>query len=375
MTSLIEKARELDAEYNLRSICKSKNINEWSFHKPMNSNSRTYLTDSDRYALNDGFMLFTFFNPRELMYALQHPNASNIWKYEDRVAPYRLNDFDGYMHSGDMDFSLSFITNSYGSQGDTLRLAFNYSINELMLWDYFDGLRMADLDIVLLIYENGTVFDASGTRGLWVYKICSMQDYDDKLNITIPNDLGDDTYEIRLAFTTATQFMDNKECLYNNQQTTWVGNWYAMPELCKTLMTVTSNPPTPGGPGNVFDYVDFESFTYCNFSFVSPLLFYIHITNEIELTDNTKDYTVTVNYYYTNRRRGELLLYNDTFVLDSNNLTQTENIRYNTNIEVMSDAQLNNDIINIKIYASIKDNVTDSTQTQSWSKNIEKTVI
>ena len=376
MTSLNNISKTLKAEYDLRSICTSNNINKWSFKKPMNSDKVTSLTDSDRYELNDGFTLFTFNNPRKLLYQLQHPNVSNIWKYTDREAPYRLTDFEGYNHSGDMDFSLSFMTSSSGSANTTLKLAFNYDIPTLLKWEYFRGHR-DNIDIVYLIYDYGTVYDASETTGVWVYKLCKMIDFDDNLTLKIPSSLSQGIYEVRLAFSTAADTnLSDGECLYNNNNTNWVGDWWALPEMTKTMMNVTtSGGGGGGGVGDLFDCVDFSIFNYCDYFFATPLLTSIEFRNMITLSDTHKDLHINVTYKYDNAVGGEVILGSASFDLNEGDVYKLVTVQYNDRIYVMSDAQLDNDKINIKTYAVIEDNDSGAIQTRTWSTNVDKTTI
>lgn len=370
MKNLIDIANTLNCNYDLYSCCTSNSINQWSFYKPINHTSIKALTQQDFYRANDGFFLFTFSNPSRMIYELQNPNASNIWTYEDRVAPFRLTDFEKY-NTDTLDFSLSWVNTSSGRVGDTLKFSYNFDIYSLIQWNYFEGVR-SYVDVVALVYESGTQFDSGGTRGCWVCKIVSMVDFDDNLRITIPSGLSDGIYEARLCFSTATSSMSDGEWLYYNQSSQITGNWYALPEQCKATFNVSGTPgPTPGG--DLFDAVEFNNWLLMKFEFFDPYIYDLMFRNMVVLNDTHKDLDVYISYAYTNARQGEVFLGGYTFPLNEVYLYKINEVTYAGPIEAMSTAQLDNDIINIKMFASITDKSTHVSQTRTWAVNVEKT--
>lgn len=362
-------ATQLDTIADVASVCQSSNINPWTFYKPVNHQSIKALTQQDFYKVNDGFFLFTFNNPSRMIYELQNPNASNIWTYEDRVAPFRLTDFEEY-NTATLDFGLSWVNASSGRVGDILRLGYNFDIYSLLQWNYFEGVR-SYVDIVLLIYEAGTVFNAGGTTGVWVYKVMSMVDFDDRINLTIPSQLSNGLYEARLCFSTATSSMSDKECVRYNENSTLFGTWYAMPQQCVVSFSVTSTPPSPST--DFFNYVDFDNFLSCSFDYYSPYIYGLAFRNMVVLDDTHQDFDVYVSYSYTNARYGEVVLGSYSFPLNEGDLYKINDVSYADSIEVMSDAELDDGFISIKIFASITNNATHESQTRTWSKKIERT--
>ena len=379
MISLNEIAATLDALHDVTSVCQSPNVNKWSFYKPVNSEKIIQLTDRDIYQSNDGFMLYVFNNPSIMIYELQNPNASNIWSYEDRVAPFRLADFAGYNHTGGMDFNLSWLNTSEGQAGDSLRLDYNFNIQQFINnWAYFEGVR-SYVDVVLLIYNQGTIFNSDGTTPVWVYKVISMMDFEDHINLVIPNVLSYGSYEVRLCFSTATTGWSDGECQRYNESSQLLGSWYAMPHQCVTTFTVTSSPgPGPGpGPGpsptDFFDWVDFDTFPRCSFDYYDPDLANIDIVHSISIIDTTKDLRVYIEYSYENTIQGEVSWGSYSFPLNEGDLFKTIRIQRPGPIETMVDAHLPDDIISIKIHAVVTNNETQVSQSKTWIQQIEKT--
>ena len=375
MISLTDIAIMLGEVPTLSDVAQSSNVNQWSFYKPINSEKIIQLTEQDIYQANDGFMLYVFNNPSRMIYELQNPNASNIWSYEDRVAPFRLTDFEGYNHLGGMDFNLSWVNTSSGAVGDNLRLEFNFDIQELISnWKYFEGVR-SYVDIVLLIYEQGTQFNSGGTTPVWVYKVISIMDYDERINLVIPNVLSYGNYEVRLCFSTATTNWNDGECQRYNENSSIFGSWYAMPHQCVTTFTVTSSPgPGPGpSPTDFFDWVDFETFPICSFDYYEPDLINVDIVHSMSIIDTTKDLNVYIQYTYENRVGGPVSWGSYSFPLNEGDLFKTIRIQQTGPIETMVDAHLPDDIISIKIYAVVTNNQTHVSQSKTWNQQIEKT--
>ena len=281
-----------------------------------------------------------------------------------------MTDFQEY-NTATLDFNLSWVNTSSGRIGDTLKFSYNFDIYSLLQWNYFEGVR-SYVDVVALVYESGTQFDADATRGCWVCKIVSMVDFDDNLRITIPSGFSDGLYEARLCFSTATSSMSDGEWLYYNQSSQITGNWYALPEQCKATFNVSGTPgPTPGG--DLFDAVEFDNWPLMKFEFFDPYIYDIMFRNMVVLNDTRKDLDVYISYAYTNTRQGEVFLGGYTFPLNEVYLYKINEVTYPGPIEAMATAQLDNDIINIKMFASITDKSTQVSQTRTWSVNVEKT--
>lgn len=82
---------------SLSNLCRDGGINKWSKFKPVNSTKVTELTEADRRALNWGFQIQEYQSAAFFMNAAI--NGSAVWTYPQRIAPYRLLDFNGYNHS------------------------------------------------------------------------------------------------------------------------------------------------------------------------------------------------------------------------------------------------------------------------------------
>ncbi len=289
---------------SLGLLCKSNNINKWSFRKPVNSESVTKLSDSELYNVNDGFKLYTFNSPQRMLYELQHENESTIWKYEERTEPYRLGDFDGYEHNAGPLCNLYFVDDNGGTPGSTLSLECKDLLNIIQHWNYFEGVRN-NVDLIFLIYNTGTEFDASGMHGLYVYKIASVADYDGNgiFNFTIPNDLSKGQYEIRLCCAVTDSVLSNGECRYVNSSNQLNGTWYALPQHC--VQTFTVNSGSSGTSTDYYDYLGIDFYNRKNIlgAFKQPLMVLIDplVLNTL---DNQKD----------KRPRTELLICTGTFV-------------------------------------------------------------
>lgn len=76
-------------------LCKSSNINKWSFYKPVNSDSLSGLDSSGFYNLNDGFDVSSW--KASTTIGIKNLIDSSVeWEYIDRQPPYRLGDFRNY---------------------------------------------------------------------------------------------------------------------------------------------------------------------------------------------------------------------------------------------------------------------------------------
>lgn len=355
---------------DLAGCCRSANVNPWSFHKPVNSPGIQALSEEDFYHLNSGFYLYPVSWPQEMVYFLQHRNTNLLWTYEDRIAPYRMSDFLRYEHLGDMDFSVAWMNNSVGSQGSTLRLLTNYNIWDFVQWGYFESINTNNLDIVYLFYPVGTDYDGSDTQGVWLYKVCSYSTYDDRLNFTIPSDLPNGDYELRLAFTTATGSLNDGQCIYYraDNYSYIVGNWYCYPPDSKCIFTVGSTPPTPSV--DFFSLVDF-AFSDCHYDYWFPTLSNVEIINNIELLDTTREASIHIEYKYNNCSL-PVTLREANVVLNADNPVQSVWIGSKEEITTITEARLEDGYISIEVSASIK--IGQQVQTKTWNETIEKTL-
>lgn len=345
MVSLINISNQIGEIADLYTCCRSNKINPNSFKKPINNASLTELSIQDYYDVNDGFTLFTFNTPQRMIYELQHPNASNIWKYEARTAPYRLTDFENYNHYATPLCNLTWETDNGGTAGSPLRLYCTDFTDIIQHWQYFEGVR-SYVYIVLLFYTYGTEFDQSGMQSVNVYYIGSMVDYDGagNLNFRIPSGLSNGQYEIRLAMTTvAGERGDVRPCDVNNPMN---GTWYAMPESCKQVFTVNSGGGGGGG-GTTTDY-----FSYLNIDFYGAQYEYnnfnlsnISFTNYVVIgTANNKTFNVYVEFWYDNAPTPVQLGWASRTLNEEDIPWATININYRDTIYTITDADLDNKI-------------------------------
>lgn len=374
-TSLKTIARTLQETADLGICCTSSHINQWSFYKPINSESISSLTDEDYYSVNDGFTLFTFNTPQRMLYELTHPNVSNIWKYTEREAPYRLTDFENYHHSGDNYYSLYFETDNSGTIGTTLRL-YCGGISEMIdNWAYYDDDRN-QIDLCFLIYEDNKTYSESGNEGVYVYKIMKYSLYDQNesggFNFTIPSSLtANKNYIIRLCCTTATENLNNGDCVYYVQGGTPVlsGLWYAMPHNTQATLHVQSGS---GGGGSsstdFFNYLQFD-FDRGSWEFNNMVLSNISFRNLVTISSSTnKTFNIGITYYYENAATRVQLGYAYRTLNEDDVPWANIEINYRDNIYVISEADLNN-----KITITAEVTVTSSGVTQT--KTIITTIL
>ena len=352
---------------DLAGCCRSSNINQWSFHKPINDPRIQALSEEDFYRLNSGFYLYPVNQPQEMLYFLMHRETNILWTYEDRIAPYRLSDFFQYEHYGDMDFNIGWTTSSVGRPGDTLRLESNYNIWDFVQWGYFSTINTNNLDICFLFYPLGTDYDGSD-RGVYLYKVCSYSTYDDRLNLKIPNDLSNGDYELRLVFTTATGSLSDGQCIYYraDNYNYIIGNWFCFPPDSKCTFTVGSTPPSP--QTDFFSLVDFD-FSDLDFNFWFPTLSDLSFINTVTLLDTTREASVYIEYKYNNTSI-PVTLRATTLYLNANNTVEEVWVGSKDEITVISDARLDEGMISIEVTASIK--ILNTIQNKTWTVVMEK---
>lgn len=369
--------------YDLGTLCRSDNINKWSFRKPVNLNKLAPLTNQDFYSVNSGFNLYSYNSPQQLLYEAQNPQLSTLWDYSPRTAPFRLGDFFEYDHYADPMFTLEWVSDSYGPVGTSLRFSSNSDCYTFVKrWAYFDGVH-SYVDFVLLIYQAGTQYNQSGSQGVGILKLASGIDLDagnDSLHFRIPSGLSTGLYEMRLCFSTATSgWMDGEYQWYNPNSNPLYGFWYALPEHSKLSFNVNSGGGGGGGTGgtgdDLFQYVDF-SFSNLQYDFYDPDLWNLSFDNVVSVLaspdgDDSTEIIVHVEYNYTNCVQGTVLLGSESFTLvESGQAWKTINISHPDNIETIFTASLDNDEISISVSADIT--IKGKTQNRTWTQRISK---
>jgi len=359
--------------YNLGNLCKSNKVNKWSFHKPINSPKLTQLSDSDYYAADDGFNLWNFNNPFDMLHELQS-NNSNLWTYNERLAPFRLSDFWDYSHYAQTLFEFEFVGNNTGTFGTTLRLQTSTDIQNVVNNWHTPSQLSSTGDLILLIFERGKQYDASSMGTVGIYKVCQFMNYDgDDIRFTIPSSsaIQAGEYSIVPCISTATYRLEDGEYYYYNSNTeTWVGLWFAFPKHAQLNFTITQTSPSTSDYFNYFtvDMFTAVDFTYTNYNYE---LRDITFTNYIEYSppSRTKQFTVTIEYYYTNCAQPVMLgQMSRTFNID--NLVETATINYRDTITCITSARLEEDMISIEQRVHISSG--GETQHKNFSRTLEK---
>jgi len=375
--SLIKISRWLGETPDLGTCCTSNKINKWSLYKPINNISNTTLTDADYYDANFGYNLFTRSTPHQMVYSLQNQNSSTLWKYNDRTAPYRLTDFDGYVHGASNPFMLEFVNGNSGTANTSLKITCAYDLNNfIQRWKYFEGVR-SYADVVAVFYKKGTMYDDTANRGIYVYKIASRVDDDidsDKLSFIIPN-ISVDTYELRICITTATTGWTTGEWYNITDATTITGEWYALPPESTLTFNVNSSGGGGGGGGDqpstdFFNYIDW-TFSNLNYDWNEPYLSNINFRTRVMINESRETVRVSADLYYDNSARGPILIRSFSRTLDMQDIIYSYiDINYNDTITTMTGARLDDGILSIRIVGRITINGT--MQTKTWNVNIEQ---
>lgn len=356
MISVTEIATRLgETTKDVGSLCKSDNINKWSFWKPVNLNKLTPITAADLYSVNDGLMVYEFPNPQRLLYEIQHPNASNIWSYYDREPPYRLGDFYRYQHLADPLCNIEWIGTDTNGKNGSLKFELLNLIFMVYHWQCFVTMKSAD--ICVLMYKLGTEYDQSGTKGVYVQKIKSIPEIDEDtvFRIVIPNDFENgQTYELRPVITSWTTAMGDNETLYINPNSSpATGIWYSTPQHCYLQFHVSGSAVDP----------DFSSYwshhtQRASWALNGYYLSNIYFQDIFVLDDTSKTVSISVEYFYDNSFT-TVKLGEGSFTLNDNTLYHIITVSYPGTIEVISEADLEN---KLTVRAMLTININGETQ-------------
>ena len=353
---------------DVATCCQSHNINKWSFYKPVNYNSIKPLQYEQFGEVNDGFDLYNFSTPQEMVYELQNEDDVTLWDYIDRDAPYRLSDFMGYEHGGEAILETYWIGSDSGKAGDSLRFTSTTDIDSVIFsWAYYKQLTDYDFDYVLLIYPEGTQY-SGGLQPIYVYKICNKLDTDGsgQFGFTIPSMLNDDDYECRLCLTNATLNMSSGSIVYDREGDLH-GDWYAFPPHTKMTFTVDSSGGGGGGGStDNFSRLDYNySDTYFSYNQNSMMLSDVTTTMNFELLNEQTNvnYNISVQAYYDNAP-STVLLGSRNLVLNSLSPTGSMVFNYKDDIFTVVDDELPEGYINIRFVVSVTKLTV--TQTSEW---------
>lgn len=213
MNKISEVRQALGENSNSLSILStSNNVNKWSFHKPIQFNKTTALTDEEINSKNCGFYNFVFNTPFDLIH-----NIGEVWKYEKPSSYFRLSDFRNYNHNAKRWYILEELNNN----NNYFRLDLSTDIS---LFTSFQELKNQDLDFGFLI---STTLDNTTTYGYY-YKQCNTQDLDGKYHLDASN-LPIGTYQVIPVLKLADSRYNNDSLIPINRNSGFVGDWYAFP--------------------------------------------------------------------------------------------------------------------------------------------------
>jgi len=375
MSISIKDIKNLISEftYNLGSLCKSNRINANSFYKPINSAKMTQLTTQDYFDADDGYNLWNFTNPFDMMHELQD-SSSNLWTYTEREAPFRLSDFWSYEHYAQTFLELEFVGMNTGTFGETLKIQTSTDIQGVVNNWYTPRQLSSTGDLVLLIFERGKQYDSSGMGTVGIYKVCQFMNYDGgEIRFTIPSSSSIQTgdYTLVPCITTATyRLNDGEYYYYNSNNETWVGQWFPFPRHAYLNFSITQTSPSHIDFFSLFSFDQFEAldFTYTPNNYELSL---ISFTNYVEYYtyNNTRQFSVSIEYWYTNCAQ-PVLLGQAHRTFNADNILEQIYINYRDTITVITGARLDEDIISIEQRVSIAS--LGETQTKTYNRTIEK---
>ncbi len=365
MKSLIDIANTLNCNYDLYSCCTSNRINQWSFGKPVNHESYGVLTTEQYYDVNDGFLLFVYDDPRQMMYNILHNN--NLWKYEDRMPPYRLTDFEDYNHGGDLNFNVYFVNDNSGSPDSNIKLECNYEITDFLKWKYFDGYD--NLDLCCVFYEPDTDYTQSGMTGIYVEKIIAVEDYDGSISFKIPP-LTNGQYEARLCFTDTMGNRAQGDIVYETYDNRLLGNWFCFPPDSYFVFNINSGGGGGGGGGTTDDYFDYVTFTYDNvyFEYYSPTIYDFSFVINLQCDEHVP-INVYAEIYYTNVIGNPINIRTFNSQLSYTGERDSIYCSAKDSIDAANTAQLDNGIISVYIKARIS--YVGRVQEKTWTQRLE----
>ena len=359
--------------YNLGNLCKSIKVNKWSFYKPVTSPKLTQLTTQDYYNLDDGFNLWNFSNPFDMLHELQN-SSSNLWTYKDREAPFRLSDFWSYEHYAQSLLEFEFVGMNTGTFGATLKIQTSTDIQGIVNNWYTPRQLSSTGDLVLLVFERGKQYDASSMGTVGIYKVCQFMNYDgDDIRFKIPDasaiQSGD--YTLVPCISTATyRLNDGEYYYYNSNNETWAGLWFAFPAHAKLNFAITQTSPSHLDFFSLFNFDRFEGVDF-NYTPNNYELRDITFTNYVEYYtyNSTRQFSVTIEYYYTNCAQ-PVLLGQAYRTFNADNILEQININYRDTITTITHARLEDDIISIEQRVSITS--LGETQQKTYSRTLEK---
>ena len=227
MNKISEVRQALGENSNSLSILStSDHVNKWSFHKPIQFNKTTALTNEEINSKNCGFYNFVFNTPFDLIH-----NIREVWKYEKPSSYFRLSDFRNYNHNAERWYILEGFNNN-----NFIRIDLSTDIS---LFTSFQEFKNQDLDFGFLI---STTLDNTTTSGYY-YKQCNIQDLDGHYHLdasTLP--IG--TYQVIPVLKSADSRYNNDTLTPINRNSDFVGDWYAFPSQPLSIQVAYIPPIT-----------------------------------------------------------------------------------------------------------------------------------
>ena len=359
--------------YNLGSLCKSSKVNKWSFYKPVTSSKMTQLSTQDYFNADDGFNLWNFSNPFDMLHELQD-NTSHLWEYEEREAPFRLSDFWSYEHYAQTLFEFEFVGMNTGTFGETLKIQTSTDIQGVVNNWATPRTLSSTGDLVLLVFERNKQYDASSMGTVGIYKVCQLINYDGgEIRFTIPSSSAIQTGEYTLVpcITTATYRLNDGEYYYYNSNTeVWVGQWFAFPKHASLNFSITQTSPTHLDFFSLFNFSQFEGvdFTYTPNNYELRDITFHHYVEYMPY-NATRQFGVSIEYWYTNCAT-PVMLGTAYRTFNRDNVIETININYRDTITVITGARLDEGIISIQCRVTI--NSLGEYQSNTFTYSIEK---
>ena len=227
MNKISEVRQALGENSNSLSILStSNNVNKWSFHKPIQFNKTTALTDEEINSKNCGFYNFVFNTPFDLIH-----NIGEVWKYEKPSSYFRLSDFKYYDHNAERWYILEELNNN----DNYFRLDLSTDIS---LFTSFQELKNQDLDFGFLI---STTLDNTTTSGYY-YKQCNILDLDGHYHLDASN-LPIGTYQVIPVLTSDVRYNNDTLTPFNSGFSS-DGSWFAFPSQPISIQKVYIPPIT-----------------------------------------------------------------------------------------------------------------------------------
>ena len=188
-----------ESSKDLGTLCRSDNINKWSWHKPINSHTLKKTTDTDRFSDNDGFDLSTYFVTTTLYVKNRFESSTGIeWQYHKRNKPFRMGDFISYDPSASRWFDVSADVSTVGiGEGDISSFNVTWAngrsyIPEVFQFDFCQDSSIDSFGYVCWFsntswpyyYHKGLIQEYNGSGQIYPYNTSSISITDFPLDST-----------------------------------------------------------------------------------------------------------------------------------------------------------------------------------------------